>query len=80
MDLYKIVLEDEKEYYIIDTIIYGENKYVVLGNQNEDDFNIRKVVLHNDEECLIKLDSKEYNCRVNWYCFNMYYNNWLYIL
>ncbi len=62
MDLYKIVLEDEKEYYIIDTIIYGENKYVVLGNQNEDDFNIRKVVLHNDEECLIKLDSKdEYN-------------------
>ena len=44
MELYTIKLEDDKEYYIIDTIVNDNNKYLILANDETDDFTIRKVI------------------------------------
>ena len=59
MELYTIKLEDDKEYYIIDTVVNDNNKYLILANDETDDFTIRKVVNVDNKECTTKLDSKE---------------------
>ncbi len=59
MELYTIKLEDGKEYYIIDTVVNDNNKYLILANDETDDFTIRKVVNVDNKECTTKLDSKE---------------------
>ena len=57
MDLYTIKLENGNTYRIIDTIVNKEDKYLVLAMDNLEDFTIRKVVIIDNEECLVKLDS-----------------------
>lgn len=58
MDLYQMTLEDGHEYYIIDTILNKENKYLVFNNELGE-YTVRKVVLHDQKEMLTKLDNRE---------------------
>lgn len=62
MELYSIKLEDGKDYYIIDTIVDGEDRYAVFADEENSNFLVRKVVFHEGEDCFTTLDSKdEYN-------------------
>ncbi len=58
MDLYKMVLEDGKEYYIIDTITCEGNKYLIFAQDNNE-YTIRKVWIHDNKEAITKLDARE---------------------
>lgn len=58
MEVNVITLENEKDYIIIDTIEYNNNKYLFLSNkEDENDMCVRKVILK-DKEYLIKLESE----------------------
>ena len=59
MNLYTMILEDGKEYYIIDTIVNNDDKYLIFANDETKDFAVRKVVNNNNKECITKLDSNE---------------------
>ena len=60
MELNVIKLENDKEYYIIDTITYNEGNYLVLSPVNEDSsLAVRKVIVENGKELVCKLSSEE---------------------
>ena len=60
MEVNAIKLENNEEYLIIDTIEIENNKYLILVNAEKNyDICVRKVVLKNSEEVLIKLASEE---------------------
>ena len=50
-------LEDNNDYILIDKVENKGNKYFILGKNNTEDFCIRKVIVENNKEWLIKLDS-----------------------
>lgn len=56
-----IKLENGIDYLIIDTIIdENKNKYLFLANENNNrDITIRKIILEDNGECLVKLDSQD---------------------
>lgn len=55
-----VTLEDNIEYTEIDRIENNNNTYVVLSDlENPEKFCIRKLIMENNEEFIIGLDSKE---------------------
>lgn len=55
-----VTLEDGAEYIIVELLKGVENKYIFLVNANDsEDLNIRKVIVENGEEYLIKLDNEK---------------------
>lgn len=58
-----ITLENNKEYEIIDTIVYNDNKYLILSNEENDyEICVRKVITREDREYIVRLDSEnEFN-------------------
>lgn len=58
-----ITLENNKDYEIIDTIVYNNNKYLILSNEENDyDICVRKIIIKEDREYLARLDSEnEFN-------------------
>ncbi len=60
IDVNVITLEDNLDYMIINTIERNSNKYLVLAKvDNEKDICVRKVIVENNTEYLVKLDSNE---------------------
>jgi len=60
IDVNIITLENGEEYIVIDSIEYNNSKYLVLANEENDlDMAIRKVILENGVEYLVKLDSED---------------------
>lgn len=59
MEVNVITLENENEYIIIDTIEFNNNKYLFLSNkEDETDMCVRKVLIKEEKEYLVKLDSE----------------------
>ena len=58
-----ITLENNLDYEIIDTIIYNNEKYLILSNELDDfDICVRKILAKEDREYLVKLDDEnEFN-------------------
>jgi len=58
-----ITLENNKDYEIIDTIVYNGEKYLILSNELDDfDICVRKILTKEDKEYLVRLDSEnEFN-------------------
>ena len=55
-----ITLEDNIEYTEIDKIEYNNNTYLFLSDlENPENFCIRKLVIENDEEYIIGLETEE---------------------
>ncbi len=55
-----LTLENNKDYFIIDTLINEDSKYLFLVNkEDENDVVIRKVIKKDDGEYVIKLDSND---------------------
>ncbi len=57
-----ITLEDNIEYVINDIVSYKDNKYVYLsipGDKDGSSILIQKVIVEDNEECLVNLDSEE---------------------
>lgn len=60
MEVNTIFLENNKSYIIMDTIINGDNKYLVLfGEDDNTDIVLRKVIVKENKEYLVKLDSED---------------------
>ena len=59
IEIYKLKLENGKDYVIIDTIMNDSNKYLILVNEESDDLTVRKVVINNGKECFTKLDNRD---------------------
>ena len=60
MELEFVKLENGIDYAIIETLIVNNNKYFILANENdEEDVTIRKVIIEDGKECMIKLDNEE---------------------
>lgn len=60
MEEIKAITINNIEYLIVKEIIDNLTKYVYLCNEdNPKDILIRKVVIENDDEMLVKLDSEE---------------------
>lgn len=54
-----ITLEDNKEYVIIDTVVIENNNYLVLAsNDDNDEIVIRKVVIKDNKEVLVRLEDE----------------------
>lgn len=59
MEVNVITLENGNDYIIIDTIEYNNSKYLFLSNkEDENDMCVRKVILKEEKEYLIKLESE----------------------
>ena len=59
-DLDILTLENNKDYFIIDTLINDNNKYLFLVNkEDEEDVVVRKVIKKEDSEYVIKLDNDD---------------------
>lgn len=55
-----ITLEDGEEYIVFETLESENNKYLFLANEkDQDDVCIRKVILKENKEYLIKLDNDD---------------------
>ena len=55
-----IELEDGIKYVIVDAIQDKENKYLFLANKNDEtDVCIRKIIIKENKEYLVKLDSDD---------------------
>lgn len=55
-----VVLENGIEYTEVDRLDYNNNTYVFLANlDKDDDYCVRKLVVENNEEYIVGLDSKE---------------------
>lgn len=55
-----IVLEDNIEYYIIDTEIIDNIEYTLFSNINDDsDICFRKTIIENDEKIYVGLDDEK---------------------
>lgn len=60
IDNSRIILENKKEYHIIDKIKLDDKAYVYLSNlDNPEDFCVRKEIIENEKTYLVGLDSKE---------------------
>lgn len=60
MNVDVVTLEDNLSYLIIDTIMYEDNKYLVMVNKDDNqDIVIRKVIYKEGREFLVKLDSED---------------------
>lgn len=61
MDSTIITLENNKNYVVLSTIDFDNNKYFYMANElNPEELCIRKVIIDKDnDEALVKLDSKE---------------------
>lgn len=60
LELNVIKLENNEEYVIVDAIQNEDNKYLFLANKdNEEDICIRKVIIKDGQEFLIKLDNDD---------------------
>lgn len=60
MEIDVITLEDNKEYGIFDTLEHENNKYLFLGNlQDESDVCMRKIIVKDGKEYLRKLEDEE---------------------
>ena len=60
MELNFITLEDNKSYGVFSTMELDNNKYLLLANDdNPKDVTIRKVIVKDDKEFLVKLDNEE---------------------
>ncbi|MBQ8902141.1 MAG: DUF1292 domain-containing protein [Bacilli bacterium] len=58
MEVNVVTLENNKDYIIIDTIEFNDNKYLFLSNKDdENDMCVRKIITK-DREYLTKLDNK----------------------
>lgn len=59
MEVNVITLENGFEYIIIDTIEVNNNKYLFLSNkQDENDMCVRKIIIKEEKEYLVKLDTE----------------------
>lgn len=60
IDNSRVVLENEKEYYVIDKIKLNDKAFVYLSNVHDpEDFCVRKEILENEKTYLVGLDNKE---------------------
>ena len=60
IDVYTMNLENGQKYIILDTIVKNNNNYLIFVNDNNDkDLRIRKVIMENNQEMVVKLDSDE---------------------
>ena len=60
MEVNVITLENGCEYLIIDTIELNNKKYLFLSNEkDENDMCVRKVIIKEEKEFLVKLDNNE---------------------
>jgi len=58
MEVNVVTLENNKDYIIIDTIEFNDNKYLFLSNKDdENDMCVRKIITK-DREYLTKLDNQ----------------------
>ncbi|MBQ7030939.1 MAG: DUF1292 domain-containing protein [Bacilli bacterium] len=58
MEVNVVTLENNKDYIIIDTIEFNDNKYLFLSNKDdENDMCVRKIITK-DREYLTKLESE----------------------
>lgn len=62
-----MILENGIEYTEIDSLVYDNNKYVLLSNiKNVKDSCIRKITIENNEEYVCRLeDDKEFDVILN---------------
>ncbi len=57
---YNVVILDGVEYTEIDRLKHNNNSYILLSNlDNPRDFCIKKVIIDNNEEYAVQLDSEE---------------------
>lgn len=57
IDVNTMILENGIEYTEVDTLVYNNNRYVLLSNiSNVKDSCIRKIVIENNEEYISRLD------------------------
>lgn len=60
IDVYTMNLENGQKYIILDTIVKNNNNYLIFVNDNNDkDLRVRKVIMENNQEMVVKLDSDE---------------------
>ncbi len=60
IDVYTMNLENNQKYIILDTIVKNNNNYLIFVNDNNDkDLRVRKVIMENNQEMVVKLDSDE---------------------
>lgn len=59
MDIDVIRLENVMNYGIIDTITHNDRNYLILLNtENDQDFCVRRVILKDNKEVVVKLDNQ----------------------
>lgn len=57
IDVNTMILENGIEYTEVDTLVYNNNRYVLLSNiSNVKDSCIRKIIIENNEEYISRLD------------------------
>ena len=57
IDVNTMILENGVEYTEIDSLVYNNNKYILLSNiKNVKDSCIRKITIENNEEYICRLD------------------------
>lgn len=55
-----IMLENNINYAVVDTLMINENKYLFLANENDEtDVTIRKVIIKDNKEYITKLDNDD---------------------
>lgn len=60
IDMNVVTLEDNKEYMIIGAEEVDNNKYLILTNEEEPEkLVVRKIITENNEDFLVKLDTKD---------------------
>lgn len=64
---YKVyTLEDGKDFILIDTLEYNDAKYLLLSSEKKSDFIcIRKIIIENNEEYIVKLEEYEFEVVVD---------------
>ena len=67
IDVNTMILENGIEYTEVDTIVYNNNKYLLLSNiNNVKDSCIRKISIENNKEYICRLkDHNEFNMILN---------------
>ncbi len=55
-----IIKIDGKDYIIVDALEVNNNRYLLMGNENDyEDLMVRKVIVESGEEYITKLESEE---------------------
>ena len=66
IDVNTMILENGVEYTEVDTLVYNNNRYVLLSNiGNVKDSCIRKIVIENNIEYVSRLDDSEFDIILN---------------